>query len=91
MLTQLKLAGKFENVKGVLIGKCSGCNASGQSSLWDRTEMEVYEHIFKGYSFPVLYGMLIGHTSEQFTLPIGIEAELDSDLQQLKILESPTV
>lgn len=91
MLTQMNLAGKFDKVKGVLIGKCQGCDPSNQSSLWDRTEMEVYEHIFNGFSFPVLYGMLIGHTRDQFSLPIGVKAELNANEKYLKILESPTV
>ena len=89
MLTQLKQSGKLDNANGVIIGKCDDCQPSGsQNSLWDYSELEAYEDIFKDYSKPVFSGMLIGHTKEQLTLPIGVEIRIDADKGSLDILES---
>ncbi len=88
MLTQLKLAKKLDQAAVIIIGKCENCKNDGQGNLWDRTLSEVYESIFEGYKKPVLSGMMIGHTPEQLTLPLGIEVELNTSKASIKFLES---
>jgi muramoyltetrapeptide carboxypeptidase LdcA involved in peptidoglycan recycling len=39
------------------------------------------------YSFPIITDMDFGHTSPQFTLPIGCQARLDSGKKRFEILE----
>jgi muramoyltetrapeptide carboxypeptidase len=36
---------------------------------------------------PVVYGFPFGHIREQFTIPIGIMAELDTDKMSLRFTE----
>jgi muramoyltetrapeptide carboxypeptidase len=91
MLTQLELAGKLDNLAGVVIGKCEGCKNDGQGSLWDRSIGEVYDYFFKNKKYPVFSGMLIGHTQEQITLPYGINVEIDSTKGTIKYLEKQTI
>ncbi|MCX6146645.1 MAG: LD-carboxypeptidase [Candidatus Kapabacteria bacterium] len=91
MLTQLKLAKKLDDAAGIIIGKCENCKNDGQGNLWDRTIPEVYESIFDGYKKPVLSGLMIGHTAEQLTLPLGIEVELNTLKGSIKLLESATI
>jgi muramoyltetrapeptide carboxypeptidase len=91
MLTQMRLAGMLDNLAGVVIGKCNDCSPGGSQSSWDRSELEVYNYIFSTYNYPVFYGLLIGHTSTQFTIPIGLDAAIDSDDGSLKILESAVI
>ena len=88
MLTQMRMAGMLDKLKGVVIGKCDYCSAGSSQSSWDRSELEVYNYIFAGMNYPVFYGLLFGHTTTQFTIPIGIEAEMDSEKGTLNILES---
>lgn len=90
MLTQLKLAGKFDNVKGVIIGKCDDCNSSS-GSTWDLSEIEVYFDIFRSYKFPVIYGFLLGHTSNQQTLPLNLNYNLNTSKKNLVLMEKPTI
>lgn len=91
MLTQMRMAGMLDKLKGVVIGKCDECSAGESQSSWDRSELEVYNYIFTGMNYPVFYGLLFGHTSTQFTLPIGVEAEIYSENGSLNILESAVI
>lgn len=89
MLTQLRLAGKFESAAGIVFGLCSGCGPGGsQSSVWDPTLGEVLDNILGDLDIPVLYGLLFGHTSDQLTIPFGVRAKMDSEKQSVEIVES---
>lgn len=91
MLTQMRLSGMLESVKGVIIGKCDDCSSGSSQTTWDRSELEVYDYIFSSKSYPVFYGLLIGHTSTQFSIPIGINAEMDANEGSLTLLESAVI
>jgi muramoyltetrapeptide carboxypeptidase len=91
MFTQMRMAGMLDKLKGVVIGKCDECSAGESQSSWDRSELEVYNYIFASMNYPVFYGLLFGHTSTQFTIPIGIEAEIYSENGSLNILESAVI
>lgn len=90
MLNQLKLAGKLDTSKGIIFGKCAGCDINS-SAIWDLSLGEVLNFYFKDLQIPVFYGLLIGHTSDQLTLPLGIKAKIDADNCQLEILESAVI
>jgi muramoyltetrapeptide carboxypeptidase LdcA involved in peptidoglycan recycling len=42
-------------------------------------------------SVPLITRMDFAHTDPIFVLPLGLEAEIDCDRHQLRILESPTL
>src|SRR3984885_4485341 len=42
-------------------------------------------------SLPLVTRMDFGHTDPKFIVPIGVEAEIDCDRQQIRFLESPTI
>ncbi len=86
MLNQLRLAGKLNEAAGIIFGKCNDCDNT--STVWDPSVGEVADFYFKDLDCPALYGMTIGHTANQLTLPLGIEAELDADSGTLSVLES---
>jgi muramoyltetrapeptide carboxypeptidase len=80
MLTQLRLAGKFDDVAGIIFGRCSGCEPQmSQYSVWDSTLGEVIDNLLGDLGAPVFYGLTFGHTSDQLTIPIGARAEMDAD------------
>jgi muramoyltetrapeptide carboxypeptidase LdcA involved in peptidoglycan recycling len=41
-----------------------------------------------GLKIPVLYGVTIGHTNDQLTLPLGVMATLNADAGTLEITEN---
>jgi muramoyltetrapeptide carboxypeptidase len=90
MLTQLRLAGKLDAAAGIVFGECSDCRPRDfQPSFESSFSLgEVVDAILGGLKIPVLYGLTIGHTDDQLTLPIGVEATLDADKGELVIEES---
>lgn len=86
MLNQLRLAGKFEQINGIVFGECNDCNPS-DSQVWDFSLGEVLNFYFKSLNKPVFYGLTFGHTSNQATIPLGLKAMLDADSGTLKYLE----
>jgi muramoyltetrapeptide carboxypeptidase len=86
MLTQLKLAGVLECVKGIVIGKCVKCIAEEPQKAF--TYEQVLEQHIKPLGIPAFYGAMIGHIENKFTLPIGIEAEMDADAGTLNLMTS---
>lgn len=79
MLTQLDLAGKFDHIKGLIIGECVGCKpgASKRERMALNMSIEkIFKSKFSNFHAPVVYGMRLGHSSEKMTLPLGLKARL---------------
>jgi muramoyltetrapeptide carboxypeptidase len=75
MLMQLRLAGKFEGVKGIIIGEMRQCDQRGAE---DYTLQQVVKRVLSDLGVPIAFGLKSGHVSSRnFTLPIGIRAKLD--------------
>jgi muramoyltetrapeptide carboxypeptidase len=86
MLTQLALAGILRRVRGVVIGKCTDCDpGEGYGSL---TLEEVFDDHLKPLGVPAWHGAMIGHIDRQFTLPIGLEVEIDAGKGTIRLLEA---
>lgn len=86
MLTQLRRAGKLDQAAGIVIGEFVDCDPLDQS--WFRSLDEVLDNNLGGLKIPVLYGLTIGHTNDQLTLPLGVMATLNADAGTLEITES---
>jgi muramoyltetrapeptide carboxypeptidase len=90
MLMQLKLAGKLDNLKGIVFGEMLDCiQTQGQGY----TLQEVVLRIVGDLGVPVAYGLRSGHVSRgNITLPFGVRASLNvsAESASLKILESAT-
>ncbi len=83
MLMHLKLAGKFDTIKGVLIGEFLSC---GQvTAIWD-----LVTDLFTEKDIPILAGIPVGHGSKNIVLPLGVLALMDASRKTLTYLESPT-
>ncbi|MDT4967329.1 MAG: muramoyltetrapeptide carboxypeptidase [Acidobacteriota bacterium] len=93
MLTHLRLAGKFDQVAGVIWGECQDCGPRDfqPSTTTPFTVGEVVDNILGGLKVPVLSGLTIGHTSDQLTLPLGVAATLDATAGTLEIKEAGVV
>jgi len=89
MLTQMIQAGKFKQAAGIALGVFSKCESkpaeSGIANSFSLSEV-LQERLFQ-LKIPVLYGLSFGHVVNKFTLPFGINAELDVDYQRLTLLE----
>jgi muramoyltetrapeptide carboxypeptidase len=76
MLMHLKLAGKFEGVRGLIFGEMLNC---GTRAAQDYTLQQVVQRVVGGLGIPVAYGLKSGHVSRcNITLPFGVTAQFSA-------------
>ena len=93
MLTQLLLAGKLDEVAGIVFDKCSNCKPADYKPAFYNTfslEEVLMDRLGK-LNCPVLYGLNVGHEADKPTLPIGIKTTLDADRKILSFEEAAGV
>ena len=86
-LSQLRLAGKLDELKGVVLGQFADCVAPADKPSLS-TE-EIFVDYFSDLGIPVLQNFPTGHAPDNATLPLGVLVELDADHKRLTILENP--
>jgi len=86
MLWQLKLAGVFKKVNGIVLGGFTKCEPEEPEKSFSLNE--VFEQHFKDISIPVYKGAAFGHILPKFNLPIGVLAEINADNKTIALLES---
>jgi len=93
MLTQMIQAGKFKNAAGIALGVFKMCESDETNPSFKNSFnlMEVLKDRLGSLGIPVVYGLSFGHVVDKFTLPFGIKAELSSESNQLKLLESAVI
>ena len=87
MLTQLSLAGILGRVAGVVFGQCTDCVARNSSSIGGFTLSEVLAQHLTPLGVPAFQGALFGHVPDQFSMPVGIRAEIDASAGKIRMLE----
>lgn len=87
MLTQLALGGVLGRVAGVVFGQCTDCRSSG-GNLGGFSLSQVLKQHLEPLGVPAFQGALIGHIPNQFSIPVGIRAEIDATAGTIAILES---
>lgn len=92
MLTNLRLAGKLQAAAGIVFGECNDCGPREFQPSFASTLSfgEVLDEILGKLSVPVFFGLTIGHTPDQLTLPVGVMATLDATRGELIIEEAAT-
>lgn len=89
MLMQLKLAGKFDGVRGVVFGEMQDCVQPGGQNY---SLEDVILRVLGGLGVPIAFGLPSGHVrTRNVTLPFGVNARLQTsaDSATLTILEAP--
>ncbi len=87
MVTQLKLAGLLEKIKGFVFGGCSECGP-GDGNFGALTLEEIFNDHIKPLNVPAWQGAMIGHAQPQWTLPEGVPVEIDATAGTIALLES---
>ncbi|WP_078085645.1 S66 peptidase family protein [Microbulbifer mangrovi] len=84
MLTQLWLAGKLQQVAGIVFGKFTDAETSGNTFSMEHVLRERTGEL----GVPVVRGLMIGHVEDQTTVPVGAMAELDGDAGTLVLRDA---
>lgn len=85
MLRQLQLAGKLDNLAGVLLGHFTDCQAPRDAA--SQSLEEVLDDYFANLGAPVLANFPAGHQQPNLTLPHGARVRLDADDPKISVLE----
>ncbi|MGD9054924.1 MAG: LD-carboxypeptidase [Desulfobacterales bacterium] len=83
MLSQMKLAGSFKGIAGIILGSFKDCG-----NLDDI--YRIFQDRFQDLHIPILAGFDVGHGKQNLTLPVGMTATLDTDLQLLSFTQPAT-
>ena len=89
MLTQLLQSVNLRQAAGIALGVFKGCNPEGEAP--SQSLIEVIKDRLGNLGIPVIYGLSFGHIQDQFTLPIGTKAELDTENRAMTFLETSVI
>ncbi|MDB4907846.1 MAG: hypothetical protein JWO05_2630 [Gemmatimonadetes bacterium] len=87
MLMTLRLGGSLSRLAGLVFGQFT--NAPEESDDGSRRLLDVLAETAAAAGVPCLAGVPVGHIGDQWTLPLGAEAELDADRCALTIASVP--
>ncbi|MFD0714603.1 LD-carboxypeptidase [Paenibacillus sp. GCM10027626] len=83
LLNQLKLAGKFADCIGIVMGECTGCQLAYGKSYED-----LIEQFIVPLGKPLLTNLASGHGRYKAAIPIGAIVNLDATNATLTVMES---
>ncbi len=89
MLTQLKLAGKFEDCNGIILGDFKDCKPEHEG--YGLSLLQVFKDIIAPANKPTIYNLMAGHCSPKITIPLGVDAIVDGDDCSLTIIEAAMI
>ncbi len=84
-INHLKLAGKFRDCAGIIMGECTNCVPAYGKSYED-----LINEVMVPLNKPLMTNLASGHGTYKMAIPIGAQANLDTYNNTLTILE-PTV
>jgi muramoyltetrapeptide carboxypeptidase len=80
MLTQMKLAGLFDGLAGLVLGDFENCGAAVEIDA-------LVQERFADMAIPIVSGVRIGHGRSNWTVPLGVATRLDTTAGELCFLE----
>ncbi|KAL4139890.1 hypothetical protein PRNP1_015320 [Phytophthora ramorum] len=79
----LRVDDTFSKIRGLVVGRAFAYSEAQVEEL-----QRLIRHHTRDTSFPILYGVDVGHTNPVATIPLGCQAALDASSNSFRILES---
>jgi muramoyltetrapeptide carboxypeptidase len=87
MLLQLRLSGALQRCAGIAFGSFTNTGETEDKTLGGSRSMDdVLREAAEMAGVPALCGIPLGHIDDQWSVPLGRDAELDADQKRLTIL-----
>jgi muramoyltetrapeptide carboxypeptidase len=86
LLSQLRLAGVFNGVAGIVVGAINEIPDEGEAHVPSLAEL-LHDRL-GDLGVPVASGFPFGHVDDNWTLPVGARARLDASAGTLELLEA---
>jgi muramoyltetrapeptide carboxypeptidase len=85
MLAHLRAVGALSRLAGVLAGRFTRCRRHFDDGSLGVDQ--VLAHYFAPLRVPVLLGLPIGHIDDQWTVPLGVRAQMDAGAGTVELLD----
>ena len=89
MLRQLLLSGMLDGVRAIAFGACTNCPEAADDGA--RRLDDVIGEVADILAVPAVSGIPVGHIADQWTVPLGVNAVLDTDTRTLAVSTLTTV
>ena len=89
MMQQLLLAGMLDGVRAIAFGACTNCPEASDDGA--RRLDDVIAEMAVRLGVPAVAGLPVGHIDDQWTLPLGAPASLDTETCTLKVHPTLTI
>ena len=73
------------------IARSTNCKPGDGTEFGSLTLDEVFDDYFKPLNVPVFAGASFGHIRRKYTLPLGLEVEMDADAGTIRCLQPAVV
>ncbi|WP_084645177.1 S66 peptidase family protein [Francisella uliginis] len=87
MMNQLYLAGVLSKINGFVFGECTKCENPIKRQ---QTLKDILKYYLVKDKIPSFMGASFGHGENNFTIPIGVNAEINADEKTIKTLSPAT-
>lgn len=84
MFTQLRLSGALDQLAGIALGQFTEIPEETEGDT--RPLLDLLYEVADQCAVPCLADLPIGHTADQWTIPLGATAELDADNKTLMVI-----
>jgi len=89
MLLQLRLSGSLQRCAGIVFGSFTNTGETANPSIGgDRSVADVLAEAAVRAGVPAMCGAPVGHMDDQWSVPLGLTAELDANEKRLTVIMS---
>jgi len=89
MMRQLLLSGLLDGVSAIVFGACTNCPEESDDGA--RRLDDVIAEVAQALGVPAIVGAPVGHIDDQWTLPLGAPAFLDTERRTLSVQPTLTI